>query len=102
MFSLGDPDELRRLVQDAGFHDVRVLARWLTAHFPSGHEFVEFELGFDPAEAPALRERDPSDQQRVMDELRGDLMTRLGPRVDDGALVLQMHAYVVTAVRRTA
>jgi len=95
--SLGDPDQLRALVQDAGFHHVRVLQRSLNAHFPSGHEFVEFELGFDPAQAPALRQLDRIHQQHIMDELRAELAARLDPLVDAGVLVLPMHAHLVTA-----
>jgi len=97
VFSLGHPDQLRALVQDAGFHRVRVLDRSVTSHFPNGHEFVEFELGFDPALAPALRRMDRIDQQHVMDGLRVELASRLGEFVDDGALVLPMHAHLVTA-----
>ncbi len=97
VFSLGDPDQLRALVQDAEFHDVRVLQRSVTSHFPNGHEYVEFELGFDPAQAPSLRQLDRTDQQHTMDEVRAELAARLSPFVHDGALVLPMHAHVVTA-----
>ncbi len=97
VFSLGNPDQLCALVQDAGFHHVRVLHKSLTSYFPNVQEIVEFELGFDPARAPALRRLDRIDQQHVMDELRVELAGRLGQFVDDGALVLPMHAHLVTA-----
>ena len=73
VFSLGDADQLRGLVQDAGFHHVRVVQKTVESHFPHGDELVEFELGFDPARAPALRHLDRSEQQRLMDELRAEL-----------------------------
>ena len=97
IFSQGDPDQLRALVQDAGFHHVQLLQRSLTSHFPNAHEFVEFELGFDPAQAPALRQLDRIDQQHIVDEVRADLAARLSPFIHDGALDLPMHAHVVTA-----
>lgn len=99
VFALGDPDQLRALVQNAGFHQVRVHQKSVTSHFPNGHEFVEFELGFDPARAPALRQLDRIEQQRIMDELRAELAARLERFIDDGALVLPMHAHLVTAAR---
>lgn len=99
VFSLGDPDQLRALVQDAGFHDVQVLQRSVTSHFPNGQEFIEFELGFDPARAPALWQLGRVDQKHVMDELRAELAARLGSFIDGGgALALPMHAHVVTAI----
>jgi ubiquinone/menaquinone biosynthesis C-methylase UbiE len=97
VFSLGDPDQLRALVQDAGFHHVRLLQRSVTSHFPNGHEFVEFELGIDRARAPALQQLDRIDQRHIMDEVRAELAARLNRFVHDGVLVLPMHAHLVTA-----
>jgi hypothetical protein len=97
VFSLGDPDQLRALVQDAGFHQVRLLQRSVTSHFPNGAELVEFELGFDAARAPALEKLDRVDQQQVVDEVRAELAEQLSPFVHDGVLVLPMHAHLVTA-----
>jgi hypothetical protein len=43
VFSLGDADdELRALVDDAGFPDVRIEARSVTARFANAQEFLAF------------------------------------------------------------
>jgi len=39
-FSLGDADELRRLLESAGFGRVEVTARTMDAHFPSAETFM--------------------------------------------------------------
>ena len=81
----------------AGFSDVRIEARSLTARFANAQDFLAFELGFDPAVAPALRHLDRRDRQRVLDDLLGELSARLALFVEDGTLVLPMHAHAVAA-----
>ncbi|TPG18198.1 class I SAM-dependent methyltransferase [Pedococcus bigeumensis] len=62
VFALGDADELGTLVHSAGFSDVRIEARSITARFANAQEFLAFELGVDPAVAPTLRHLDRRDQ----------------------------------------
>ncbi len=47
-FALGDPDELRSLVDSAGFHDVAVRTVTRTARFPSPEKLVEYQLAATP------------------------------------------------------
>jgi ubiquinone/menaquinone biosynthesis C-methylase UbiE len=47
-FALGDADELGRLVDDAGLHDVSIRTLTGTARFPSPEKLVEFQLAATP------------------------------------------------------
>jgi len=47
-FALGDPVQLRALVEDAGFRDIDIRTMVETAHFPSPEALVAYQLGATP------------------------------------------------------
>jgi ubiquinone/menaquinone biosynthesis C-methylase UbiE len=86
-FSLGDADELRTLLSDAGFQHIEVTPRSLTTHFPTPERFVQLTvLGaatsiptfahLDVAARSALVEAVTSETQAVAQRYReGDTLT---------------------------
>jgi ubiquinone/menaquinone biosynthesis C-methylase UbiE len=90
-FALGDADELRGLVDDAGFYDVSVRTMTGTARFPSPEKLVELQLAATPL----------STLGGVSDEafaaVVSDVNAALRPDVTAGGLTFPMEAHLVVA-----
>lgn len=81
-FSLGDPDELRGLLTDAGFSDVDIVQRSIEARFADADRFVErMEFAYaavipqfaeDPAKFEAYLEAIARDTREIVAEYRQD------------------------------
>lgn len=98
-FSFGDADELRRLLEDAGFHRVEVTAETLEARFPSAEEFVAMTTVAAAAVLPAYAHvvSDPAARAaliRVSTEATRDLIER---HRDGEGLIVPWAAHVATA-----
>lgn len=92
-FALGDADELRGLLAEAGFRDVRVRTLVETARFPSPEALVEAQLAATPLSTlgPLTDEARRTVVRDVRDALR--------PYLHDGDLAVPMEAHVVLAGR---
>jgi SAM-dependent methyltransferase len=99
VFSLGNPDEVRKLLTDSGFQQVEIEPVSLTAHFPRPEEFLAWEIDINPAEAPALQNLDKKAQQAIMAAARQDLQNPLEEVTQESQVVLPFHAYIAQ-VRR--
>ena len=97
VFSLGDSEELRKLLTDSGFQHVEIEPMSITARFPQPDEFLAWEIDVDPAETPALRNLDPEAQQVILAAVRQDMQRALDEVVQDNQVVLEFHAHVVQA-----
>jgi ubiquinone/menaquinone biosynthesis C-methylase UbiE len=91
-FAFDDPDELRRLLGDAGFDQVRVVIDALICRFPSPAELLRFEALSSPLAEP-LGQLDPRDQQSLLD----DVDDALAPFLDDDGLAITMEAHIALA-----
>jgi ubiquinone/menaquinone biosynthesis C-methylase UbiE len=92
-FALGDADELRTLLADAGFRDVQVRTLVETARFPSPEAFVETQLTATPLSTlGALTEQA---HQAVSRDVRAALQAHL----DGDDLAVPMEAHVALARR---
>ena len=91
-FSRWSAGELRALVGDAGFVDVRVRIEVASLRYPSAAEFLRREAASSPLAAlvSALDET-----RRI--ELVRELESALGDRVDDDGVVCGVESYVVIA-----
>ena len=59
VFSLGDSDELRKLLTDSGFQHVEIEPSINHGALSKPEEFLAWEIDVDPAETPALQNLDP-------------------------------------------
>ncbi len=98
-FSLGDSDELRRLLTGAGFTHVEIEPVSITARFPNPEEFLAWEIDVDPAATPALQQLDAQAQQAIMAAVRQDMRTPLHEVMQDDQVVIPFHAHVAHARR---
>ena len=99
VFSLGDSDELRRLLTDAGFQQVEIKPASLTARFSNPEEFLAWEIGVDPAETPVLQHLDAQAQQAILAAVRQDMQVPLQEVMQEGQVVLASHAHIAHAQR---
>ena len=97
VFSLGNSDELHRLLTDCGFRQVAIGPMSITAHFPRPEEFLAWEIDIDPAEAPALRNLDKEAQQAIMTAARQDMQSPLEEVMQENEVVLEFHAHIAQA-----
>jgi len=97
VFSLGDADELRKLLTNSGLKDIEIESMSITSRFPQPEEFLAWEIDVDPAETPALQHLDWEAQQVILATVRQDMQDPLAEVVQDNQLVLQYHAHVAQA-----
>jgi ubiquinone/menaquinone biosynthesis C-methylase UbiE len=91
-FALGDQDELRRLLREAGFDHVRALIEARVCRFPSPAELLRYETLASPLAAP-LAQLDAASQDR----LGADVEDALASYVDDDGLAIPMECHVILA-----
>lgn len=99
VFSLGDSDELRRLLTDAGFQQVEIESISITARFPNPQEFLDWESGVDPDETPALKDLDAEAQQAILTALNEEMQVPLQDVMQGDEVVMPSHAYIAHAKR---
>ena len=97
VFSLGNSDELRKLLTDSGFRQVEIEPMTLTAHFPQPEEFLAWEIDIDPTEAPALQNLDKEAQQEILAAARQDMQSPLEEVMQENQVVLPFHAHIAQA-----
>lgn len=99
VFSLGDSDELRRLLTDAGFQQVKIEPASITARYSNPEEFLDWEIDVDPAETPELHSLDAQARRVILAAARQDMQAALQEVTQDGQVVLASHAHVAHARR---
>ena len=99
VFSLGDSDELRTLLADAGFHDIEIEPRSITVRYPDAQEFLAWESDVDPARTPALQDLDAESQQVILDSLHQEMQTPLHEVMEGDEIVMPSHAHMALARR---
>jgi ubiquinone/menaquinone biosynthesis C-methylase UbiE len=97
VFSLGDSDELRKLLIDSGFQHVAIEPMTLTARFPNAEQFLAWEIDVDPAKTPALQNLDTEDQKAILAAVRHDMQKPLEEVMQDNQVVLPFHSHLVEA-----
>lgn len=97
VFSLGDADELHKLLTDSGFQHIEIEPASITAHFPNAEEFLAWEIDVDPTATPALQNLDTEAQQVILAAVRQDMQSPLEEVMQDNHVVLPFHAHVAQA-----
>ena len=91
-FALGEKEEIRALISEAGFHHVHVSLTVLLMRYPSLDEFIPGYLEATPV-AAAVAALDASSRAALFH----DIAKRLAPYVDDDGLAAPMECHVATA-----
>jgi ubiquinone/menaquinone biosynthesis C-methylase UbiE len=99
IFALGDPDELRALMERAGFRDVRIEQTSMPARFPEPDQFLAGEIDVDTAAIPAMQALDPGERQEIVAALRDDMERSLREVTDGNEVVMLFHANLAVANR---
>jgi ubiquinone/menaquinone biosynthesis C-methylase UbiE len=97
IFSLGDADQLRMLLEGAGFRGVVVEPLSLTARFPDPVGFVRLQVLGVAAFAPVLAEMAPSRREAALAAVLAEAEAVVHPYVEDGTLVVPTHVHVALA-----
>lgn len=93
-FPAWDSEDLRTLLQGAGFEDVLVTVEIASVRYPSVAEFIRREAASSPLAEPIANVA-----QEVRDELIHAVEGDLHPYIDDGGIVSPMESYVIVAER---
>lgn len=98
-FAMGDPAELRALLEEGGFSEVEVQPLSHTVRFPEPERFVRLTMRAAAAVLPAFAEMDEHAQEELLDAVERELEPVLQEHVEDDAVVFRMHAQVALARR---
>ncbi len=99
IFGLGDTDELRALMERAGFRNVHIEQASMPARFPEPDQFLAGEIDVDTAAIPAMQRLDPDQRQEIVAAI-GDEMERPLREVTEGnEVVLPFHANLAVGTR---
>jgi len=94
--ALADPNELRALLDGAGFARIRLEAVQQTMRFASVEEWVGIQLTATPL-AAALANRDQAERERSIDLVRRDVAEALAAYTPDGRFAFPQEVYVALA-----
>ena len=99
VFSLGDADEVRKLLTNAGFQDIEIESMSITARYPNPQEFLAWEIDVDPAETPALQNLDAEAQKTILVSLQAEMQAPLQEVIKGNEVVMPSHAHIAHAKR---
>lgn len=97
IFSLGDADQIRMLLEGAGFRGVVIEPLSLTARVPDPAGFVRLQVLGVAAFAPALAEMAPPRREAAIAAVLAEAEAVVRPYVEDGTLVVPTHAHIAQA-----
>lgn len=96
-FTLGDADDLRRMLVDAGFTDVSIEEETLPATFESSKLYVDVIVEGGAAVIPALSEMTPEERAEARAQVHGDLSEAFRRFETDGVFRFPMSTHVAVA-----
>jgi hypothetical protein len=99
-FALGDADELRTLLTDAGFQHVEIEPVSMTARFPNPEGFLAGEIDVDTAAIPSMQHLDAQARHALTTAIREDMQVPLRAVTEEGHVVLPFHAHIACVERR--
>lgn len=93
-YTLGDPDEIRALVAEAGFGEAHLRFLVLEVRFASAEALLRAETSSSPL-GDLVGRLDPDVKARLID----DVTTALRPHTDDEGVVFGFQSIILTAAR---
>lgn len=100
-FSMGDPEELRALLADAGLDSISVEQVSFSARFADAKRFAPLQVQASAAVLPSLKAMDSDARLELARKVQEDVRPVLDRYTVDGRLELPMHA-LLAAGRRAA
>ena len=99
IFSLGNADELRVLLERAGFQSAVVEPLSVTARIPDPATFVRLELAgaIEFGAVSALVRMDPAAREAALEAVQAEAEAAIRPHIEDGALVIYPRTNVAQA-----
>ena len=99
IFALGDADELRTLLTDAGFRNVEIEPVSMTARFPNPEAFLAGEIDVDTAAIPSMQHLDAQAGRELTAAISEDMTGPLRAVTEGEHVVIPFHACVARAAR---
>ena len=99
IFSLGNEDELRGLLETAGFRDVTIAPATIDSRFPDPEAFLAGEIDVDTAAIPAMQNLDPASRQELTAALQADMAEPLRAVTAGDRVHLPFQAHIAHATR---
>lgn len=96
-FSLGDRDELRRLLEGAGFRQTKIEPAAITARFPEPDRFLDLTIQGAAAVLPEFNKINEATRAELIGAIRRDVDEVLRAYTEADVLVLPMHAHIAIA-----
>jgi ubiquinone/menaquinone biosynthesis C-methylase UbiE len=96
-FSFGDADQLRALLDEAGFRDIEIVQAVHNATFPSIEVFAHVSLLGSGQPLPELATLNAAERAELLASVERDLRDSLAPYLNDGPLVFPMTMNVACA-----
>ena len=96
-FELGDAAELEALLAAAGFHDISIQARTMSAVFPDPQSFVAMEVDVIAAAVPATQHLDAKARVDLTEAAEARMAGTIREQLLDGRVVVPMHSHLVLA-----
>jgi ubiquinone/menaquinone biosynthesis C-methylase UbiE len=99
VFSLGNSEELHKLLTDSGFRQVAIEPMSIMARFPNAEEFLAWESDVDPAACPTLQNLDTESQQAILAALHQEMQAPLHEVMQGDQVVFRSYAHIAYARR---
>lgn len=96
-FSLGDENELRTLLSDAGFREIVIEPASIRSRFPDPDRYVDLQVQAAAAAVPAMQQMDAGARDQLTTAIRDDMKVPVSEHTEDGHLVIPFQAHVVLA-----
>lgn len=96
-FSLGDADELRTLLDSAGFECMEIKPASLTVQFPSPERWVALTLFASAAVLPEFSEMDAESRSALVQTVGQEIDATLREYVEGDKVSFPMHAHIAVA-----
>jgi hypothetical protein len=96
-FSLGDADELRTLLGDAGFQHIEISPRSLNIHLPSPERFVQLTVLGAATSIPAFAQLDTAARAALVEAVTGETQAVAQRYRDGDKLTFPMFTHIAVA-----
>jgi ubiquinone/menaquinone biosynthesis C-methylase UbiE len=97
IFALGNADDLRGLVLEAGFRRVEIKPFSLTARFPNPEAFIAGEIEVDTAAIPSMQHLESRAREAIVTAITRDMQSPLKKLISDSHVVIPFHGLIMTA-----
>jgi ubiquinone/menaquinone biosynthesis C-methylase UbiE len=99
IFALGNADELRDQIAEAGFGRIAITPHDLTARFPDPDAFLAGEIAVDTASIPEMQRLDTSARTTMVEGIAADIREPLAAVTDGDVVAMPFHTLIALGIR---